>query len=303
MFRIGAVSLGTPYHANIFVNNMNQQLKHYKFTFIEPSKKYGFSHINPMELDVLWFYGFYTNSDMLISLFKDENPELKVIVTWVGTDLLQFAQFVRVRPQCKDCLVKNVDVHLADGRNLKLELATLGIQARYIPSIPDSPLKLEPLPEKFAVAAYVPPFRADFFNYGMIREVAQRLRDVPFHLFGMPTKDKPSLPNMPPNMSFHGFVVGEEKNKWWKNTSVLLYLPIHGSLSVTAIEFLQMERYAICTRDYPHIFKGSSADEIVKVLKKLKRRKKGNIKGSKYYLAEYSVERQSSLVRNVLDNL
>lgn len=300
MLRVGVVALGCPFHGVIFVNNMNANLKHYAFTFLAPTQEYGWSHIDARELDVLWFYGFHALPDLLISKFKEENPKLKVVVTWVGSDLLEFVAFATHRPQCRGCIVKGVDVHVVDGLNLKSELEKLDIKSEYIPSIPEKCWELKSLPEKFAVAAYVPGFRAEFFNYTMIREAAKNMPDVEFHLFGGgPTKIEPDLPNM----VYHGWVEGEERQWWWENSSVVLYLPKHGSIGLIAVEFLQMGRWVVSTLSAPYVLECQTADEIVSVLENLKEIKEGNLEGSKYYQSEYSAERQSSLVKAILDKL
>lgn len=305
MIRVGVVSLGAPYHASLFANNMNVQLKHHIFKFLMPNPKYGWAGINFEEIDVLWFYGFHGLPDMLIANIKEENPKIKVVVTWVGSDVLEFVAVVRHRPQCRACIIKNVDVHVADGLNLKQELESLDIKSTYIPSIPEKCWKFKPLPEKFSVAAYVPGFRAEFFNYSMIKEAAAELPDVEFHLFGGgPVKLEPDgYPDYLSNMTYHGWVQGEERDKWWENSSIILYMPKHGSLGVTAIEFLQMGRWAICTREYPHVFDCLSAEELVGVLTNLKDYKEANLEGSKYYQSEYSAEKQAEKVEQILDKI
>jgi len=303
LLRVGVVSLGCPYHGNIFVNNMNAELKHYTFEFLQPSREYGWAHVNPKDFDVLWFYGFHALPDILISKFKEENPQLKVGVTWVGSDLLEFATFVRMRPHCAQCIVKSVDVHVADGRNLVEELDRLGIKATYIPSIPPETWQLTPLPEKFSVAAYVPGFRADFYNYPLILSAADQMPDVEFHLFGGgPVKLDVDVFSHP-NVYYHGWVEGEERRKWWENSSVLLYLPQHSSLGVIAIEFLQMGRWVIYNQEYPHVFQCLHVNELLSVLQNLKNVKEPNVEGSKYYLGEFSPQKQAEKVKQILDEL
>lgn len=298
MIRVGVVSLGCPYHGNIFVNNMNANLKHYAFKFLTPSEEYGWASVNPRELDVLWFYGFHALPDLLISKFKGENPKLKVVVTWVGSDLLEFVAFATHRPQCRACIIKDVDMHVADGLTLQKELERLDIKSEYIPSIPEKPWELKPLPEKFAVAAYVPGFRAEFYNYSMIRDVAEQMQDVEFNLFG---GGGVAIPTDLSNMSYLGWVEGERKQALWEGSSVLLYMPKHGSLGVTAIEFLQMGRWVVCSQEYPHVFKCSSAYEILDVLSQLRIKKEGNLEGSRFYHSEFSVQKQAEKVKQVLN--
>jgi len=300
LLRVGVISLGAPYHGNIFVNNMNATLKHYSFEFIMPSKEYGWQHVDPRNFDILWFYGFHALPDLLISKFKAKNPTLKVVVDWVGSDILEFVAFIRVRPQCKDCIINNVDVHVADGLNLVKELDSLGIKASYVPSVPEKGFELKPLPEKFAVAAYVPGFRADFFNFPMINEAAWFLNDVEFNLFG---GGDVAIATEYANVHYRGWVEADERRKWWEASSVALYLPQHGSLGLIAIEFLQMGRWVISTLEYAHVFKCSTVDELVWTLESLKERKEGNIEGSKYYLEQYSAEKQAEKVKEVLDKL
>jgi len=127
--------------------------------------------------------------------------------------------------------------------------------------------------------------------------------NVEFHLFGGgPIKlDTDVLSN--PNLYYNGWVEGEEKRKWWEQTSVFIYIPRHGSLGVTAIEFLQMGRWVVSTLEYPHVFKCLNAEELLSVLTSLKDKKEANIEGCKYYLNEYSAQKQAEEVKQVLDKL
>jgi len=300
MIRVGSMSLGAPHHAKIFAKNMNGKMRQYSFSFIEYQDEH-WRKLNARDYDVVWFYGFFGNSDTFLLLLKEQNPKLKAVVMWVGSDILEYAMFATHKPQCKSCIVKNVDVHVTDGLNFIKELDSLGIQASFIPSIPVKTLEFKPLPEQFSVAAYVPGYRADFYNYPMIREVAVAMPDVEFHIFGggnvLLTPDSP-------NVYYHGWVEGEEKEKWWQKNSAVLYLPKHGSLGVTAIEFLQMGRWAIRNTECPpHIFQCSSAHAIVDVLTELKTKKEGNVEGSEYYRREFTPEKQAEKVKQVLDRL
>lgn len=303
MIRVGCVSLGAPHHGKIFVNNMNANLKHYGFTFLEPMKEYGWAHLHPEQIDVLWFYGFHALPDALISNFKKANPKMKVVVTWVGSDILELFNFLHFRPYCKSCLIQNIDVHIADGQRLVEELTQVEIKATYIPSIPQESWQLKPLPEKFSVAAYVPGFRADFFNFEMIASVAEKMGDVEFHLFGGGPVTLAVDVMRCPNLFYHGWVEGEAKKKWWENSSVLLYMPKHGSLGVTAVEFLQMGRYVICPEEYPYVIECKTVEDLLLALTGLKDVKEPHVEASKYYQSEYSPERQAEKVKQILDRL
>jgi len=301
MIRIGVISLGAPHHAKIFADNMSGRMKHYSFHFIEYQGEH-WQELNARNYEIVWFYGFFGNSDSYLAIFKNQNPKLKAVAMWVGSDILQYHQYItRVKPQCKECIIKNIDLHVADGLNFIRELSDFGIEASFIPSIPTKTLEFTPLPEEFAVAGYVPGYRADFYNYPMIREVAVAIPDVKFHLFG--GGNRVLVPDLS-NVFYHGWVQGEEKQRWWENTSVILYLPTHGSLGVTAIEFLQMGRWAIRNATSPpHVFECHSAEEIVSVLMGLKDKKEGNIEGSEYYRREFTAEKQAERVKQILDKL
>ena len=105
------------------------------------------------------------------------------------------------------------------------------------------------------------------------------------------------------NLSYRGWVEGEEKKKWWKESSVLLYMPQHGSLGVTAVEFLQMGRYVICTQEYPYVIECKTEEDLLSVLTGLKDVKEPHVEASKYYLAEFSVEKQGEKVGEILDKI
>lgn len=316
MLRIGVISLGAPLHASNFAKNVDGKSPNYWFTFYPYTREYGYGQVDWSQVDVLWNFGFFFNADQIIESIKEENPKLKVVNTWAGSDMLESRQMLAVRPKCKDCLFKAIDIHVTDWVGFQKELKEwFNLESMYVPSIPQKPMSLKPLPKKFTVAVYMPRERTQFFQYGTIRNVALNLPKIPFYLFpshrleetdplfkGIPRAD--SFDTGPPaNMHFMDFVEGEEKEKWWTDCSALIVIPVHGSVSVTGIEFMQMGRSVITNREIPYMEECNTVDAIKLCLSVLKHRKKPNSAASKYYLEEYSPKRQFEYTEKVLKKL
>jgi glycosyltransferase involved in cell wall biosynthesis len=292
--RIAVVSTSIPYHAENFARNL-------KNAGMDATLLRGnILDIDWKLYDVVWSVGNFlsANIDVFYDIVKKKNPNIKIVVHWCGTDLLQLAQFTTNRKKCVRCVLENVDLHVADNVNFQKEFYQLtGLNAGYVTLIPEVPLDLKPLPEKFAVACYVPNERADFYRYVTIIDTARQMPDVEFLFFR--TEGKATLPNC----QFLGWVKDKQKFDLYERCSVALSIPQHGSLGVWVIELLQMGRRAITSEQHPYCLRPEDPKHIISLLSDLKEKVSPDEEASKFYQEEYSLKRQIELVQAALKKL
>ncbi|MEM2293305.1 MAG: hypothetical protein QXX41_08520 [Nitrososphaerota archaeon] len=300
---IGVLGLGVPIHAYILAKNMRELLgSNYRVGFFHFDKDFHV-RIPFKELDVLWNMGLFFNVDCLFDIAKEENPKIKIVNMWVGSDILWAQSFTSGRRKCRDCIVRNIDVHVADDEELGEEVEKLfGVKTYYVPTVPEQPFQPSPLPPEFAVAVYMHPSRKEFCNYDAIVEVAKENPDVPFYFFALCRPEDWGEPPLP-NIHFIGWVSGETKEYWWRKCSALIYTPKHSGGSVTAIEFMQMGRYALITKNMPYAFHIKTREDLSNAIKHLKDKRELNLEASRYYLERYNAKVQVEHVLKILEKI
>jgi len=292
--KIAVSNLSVPYHCINFHRNLKEA--GYEATLIEGDV----AKVDWRQFDVLWNVGTFlsANTDILYEMVKKKNPNIKIISHWVGTDLLQLHQFTAYRKKCLKCILQDIDLHVTDNRNFQKEFYELtGLDAEYVTLIPEKPLSLKPLPEKFAVACYVPNERLEFYRFATIVDTATKMPDVEFYFFR--TVGKSPLPNC----HFLGWVKDQKKLDLFEKCSVALSIPRHGSLSVLCIEMLQMGRRAITSEPHPHCLQAEKPQDIIRYLTELKDKVSPDEEASKFYREEYSLKHQLELVDKALKKL
>jgi hypothetical protein len=292
--RIAVISTSCPYHGANFAKNL--KAAGMDAVFLEEN----IGEVDFNDFDILWSVGNFlsANIDVLFEFIKKKNRAIKIVAHWVGTDLLQLQQFTGNRKKCVDCIVEDVDVHVADNVNFQKEFYELtGRDAGYVTLIPQVPLEPKPLPEKFTVACYVPNERADFYRYVTLIETAHTLSDVDFLFFR--TEGKATLPNC----QFLGWVEGKQKLDLYERCSAALSIPQHGSLGVWVIELMQMGRRAITSEPQKHCLMPENPEKIVELLRQLKNLNSIDEEAGKFYREEYGPEHQLELVEATLKKL
>jgi hypothetical protein len=292
--RVAVISTSCPYHGANFARNL--KAAGMDAVFLEGN----LADVDFKNYDVVWSVGNFlsANIDVLFEFIKKKNRAVKIVGHWVGTDLLQLQQFTGNRKKCVNCIVEDVDVHVADNVNFQKEFYELtGLDAGYVTLIPEAPLEMKPLPEKFAVACYVPNDRADFYRYVTLIETAHQMPDVDFLFFR--TEGKATLPNC----QFLGWVKDKQKLDMYERCSAALSIPQHGSLGVWVIELMQMGRRAITSEPHPHCLMPQDPKEIISFLSDLKDKKSPDEEASKFYREEYGPKRQIELVEATLKKL
>ena len=281
-------------HALNFTRNVHDKDPSYGFQCLPFDPQFGYGYVNWADVDVLWNVGFFFNANRIIEQIKTRNPGMKVVNMWCGSDILETEQVLNQSPQAKTLLFKDIDEHVTDWVGFQREIKEkFGIESKYVPSIPARPMAPKPLPKEFTIAVYMPRERLDFFQYGTILTVAKTFPKTSFHLF--PSHKLSGREQAPPaskNMHFMDFVQGREKEDWWAKSSVLIVIPVHGSISVTGIEFMQMGRAVITNQEAPYMMQANTPEQIVGSLQTVKKRKQPDRRASQYYIDEFSPKTQ-----------
>lgn len=154
------------------------------------------------------------------------------IVHWIGSDVMGALGTGRVPPEGT--------IHFCDSWDLKLELETLGINARVVNHFPrnrvETPL---PLPPDKRVAIYIPPTRRDFFRYSLMLEVETAVRGMGWDVAWLDVTEQELLSGA---RNYMGLM---------ESCSAYLRCPVHDGFSHTAAEFLMAGRTVITTSERP----------------------------------------------------
>jgi SAM-dependent methyltransferase len=245
----------------------------------------------PHKYEMIYVIGFFGN---VAKSFW--NTRAMRVVHWIGSDILQVKM---APPEQREWVIKwlehNVDINLCEFETTRKELEELGIKARIVPFPPEKMYDPIPLPEKFAVACYLPYNNAPFYNPDLISDVAMAMPDVNFYYFG-----NPILMGNKNNIFHCGTVNMFEKEDLIKKTSMILRVVPHDGLPLSVIEWITAGRNALTTVKIDHATKlnvnlaltgDKKKDErIMKENKKeiirqirLIQKQKLNTEGSKFY--------------------
>jgi hypothetical protein len=303
--KIAVISTGVKFLPERFANILASA--GYDTKFYPLDRRMGYSYVDWNSIDVAWGIGFFFECDQLYDALKSKNPKIRIVNCWVGTDLLNTVSFVRARPKCKKCVLKSIDVHVVDDVSFVKELKDwFGVEgAHFVPSIPD-PMPLRPLPKEFAVGCYIPPHRKDFYGYPIIVEVARQMPDVPFYIFALDNTDKEKTPPPLPNVHFIGFVQGDERLDWYSRCSANITIPMHGGVSLTLIEFMQMGRRCISNKELPYVYHVEESEMpsgVIEKLKEIMKFREPDLDANKYYREEYSPKKVLEHIKPVLEAL
>jgi len=115
-----------------------------------------------------------------------------------------------------------------------------------------------------------------------IERVAKRTPEVTFHVYGL-VKRTPKIINV----QAHGYVPEKQFNKEIKNFQAGLRLHEFDGMSEILSKSILMGQWPISRIRYPHIDTYKNEEELIKLLKNLKNKKKPNIWGRKYYLKKF----------------
>ena len=253
--KVLVTSFGADYQAKIFYNYCSK-IDDYTWAYHPVQTIAGDFNIL-READILWVWGFYGDAFNLFHVAKAVNPEIKTILTWVGSDIINFAVRIRETPVCRDCMLRNVDIHSTTSDNFMQELITLGLQPYYIPTIPEKRQTPKPLPETLTYATYIPPNAKTYYGLGLILDIASKYPDILINIFSFKDwneEEKKAIEKDYPNIKILGSLNQKQRSKLIKDCRGYFSFMKHGGIDELTIEFLQAGRYVIINRDAPYCY-------------------------------------------------
>jgi hypothetical protein len=185
---------------------------------------------------------------------------VRFVAHWIGTDLYQ----VKTRPLTRllfRLAAPGIEAHVADAPWLVEDLARWGIRATLVPTVSGrmddaGPL---PLPDEFALLAYVPDDRREFYGWPTVKAITEAYPDVRIHVVG---GNGPG--GAPPNVVFHGLT--DEMEPIYGAASALVRPTVHDGLSQMVLEALIRGRQVIWSREFPECIYATTTDEFVQTV-------------------------------------
>jgi len=207
---------------------------------------------------------------------------VRFVAHWIGTDLYQ----VKTRPLARllfRAAAPVIAAHIADAPWLVEDMARWGIDAALVPTISAQmdgagPL---PMPDEFAVMAYVPDDRREFYGWPTVRTVAEAYPDVPVHMVGGDGRG-----DAPANVLFHGLT--DEMGPIYRAVSALIRPTVHDGLSQMVLEALIRGRRVVWSREFPECIYANTADEFVRAVGALRADCPFNDAGARLAAERYS---------------
>lgn len=181
----------------------------------------------------------------------------KVIIHWVGTDVLR----VKKKPLVREIIKRVANLHLAVSPWLVDELREIGIKATVIPLIPTYLPKVDiTWPSDKFVHVYLPEGKEVFYGAEDTFNLARQMPNVKFLITANSGKGMPQLPNV----TYLGWV--EDMEIVWSKVRVYLRLTEHDGMPLTVIEALQRGKYVVWSYEFPSCIKAESFESTKKSL-------------------------------------
>jgi hypothetical protein len=222
----------------------------------------------------------------------------KVVFHWIGSDWYES----RRRPARRalfSAIRRGVDLHIADAPWLVDELAAAGVHAHLVPTISEKMAgALEAMPARFALMAYMPDRRRDFYGWPVVAEIARRFPEVEVVAVGGEAEA-----GAPGNVRFTGLVDGEAMNRLYRGVSALVRPTSHDGLSQMVLEALLRGRRVIWSRDFPFCLRATTPAEFVAAVARLAASCPPNVDGSRYVAENYSAEAAARALAAAYENL
>ncbi|UCE27245.1 MAG: glycosyltransferase [Candidatus Coatesbacteria bacterium] len=219
------------------------------------------------------------------------------VAHWIGTDLYH----VKTQPLARllfRTAAPRIAAHIADAPWLVEDLARWGIDAALVPTVSGrmdeaGPL---PMPDKFAVMAYVPDDRRNFYGWPTVRAVAEAYPDVQVHVVGGDGDG-----DAPTNVVFHGLT--DEMDPIYRAASALIRPTVHDGLSQMVLEALIRGRQVVWSREFPECVYAATTDEFVRAVGALRADCPFNDAGALLAAEQYSPPAAVESLKNVYSRL
>lgn len=116
----------------------------------------------------------------------------------------------------------------------------------------------------------------------VLQRVAKKVPDITIHVYG---RSEPQAGT--PNIVWHGYVPEEKFNEEIKNYQAAIRLHEFDGFAETLSKSVLNGQYPISRIRYKYIDTYKNEEELIKLLKDLKNKKKPNYKARNYYLKEF----------------
>ena len=250
--------------------------------------------------DIVFFHFSPTTSLRgFLVLLRLKIMNKKIIVNWVGSDVLQantnfVAKFFSKLSQ------PLIDVNISESPKLAEELKKIKIISKPIKSPVFNLYELKKLPHEKKIAVYLPDrfdYMWDFYQGDLIKKLVKTFPKVEFII----------VSNRGENFS--------EKNvtclKWVDNMEeiyskviAVIRLPLHDGQSATTIESLSIGRTMITTSDnLPYCLIANNFDEVKRHLKEVIENPILNVNGSKYVHKNFDPEKLTNNLITIFEDL
>lgn len=241
---------------------------------VEPNADRGWAYFNSMDYggvseynaDVVWTGGvFIQDYDGWARHRAIWGSHKRVVLHWVGSDTLACKRFwdVGQRTMFKE-FHSDRFLHIPSSEGLKQELKDwFGIESTDPLDIPAEKVFEEmPKPKQYTVGFYLPPDRADFYNYDVMEQLTQKFPDrdyrvVFYHWLPLFHELKLAGP-----WSTRFALSREEYEQVIADCSCIVRIPQHDAVSISAGEFLMAGRPFISHHDIPMWPAKLKADEL-----------------------------------------
>jgi hypothetical protein len=202
--------------------------------------------------------------------------DVPIVRWWVGTDVLN--AITRKEVQTSALRIDSiVSANIAVAPHLVDELATVGIQARFVPSVLDPnivPLTMESWSERpRPVLMYLPERRKEFYGLGIIEPVIESNPDIEFIVVADQTHSLARYPNV----ESLGWV--SDMRALYARSGCVLRITEHDGLPRMLMEALLRGLYAIYSWPLAGCWEAHTEEEISEALVRYRETTAPNVRG------------------------
>ena len=287
--RIGLVSTGSPHHAKGIQEMLERAGFPHEVTWVPHHPAVGWQGTDWRDFDTIISIGAFGVTGQNLAHTKDLYPHLKIVLCWIGTDILWHAQDPNAHQQLAT-YPNYIDLHLADAPHFIEELRLLGITATHMRfgAAGVESLKPAPLPKIPTAYIYTPDFTTrglDKYRHAWYETIAREHPDVQFIWNPRRPKDNPGTP---PNVTCVPFIDDpDDYIRLLKKCSMVIRTPHHDGVGVSFIQAKALGRWAINSQDLPHSLHATDASTVVAHIRTLKDKTKPDTAGAKHYRTTY----------------
>ncbi len=217
-----------------------------------------------------------------------------VLWHWIGTDVYTFQNHTGVdwRNAINRLVARHrAETNLAGSPELAQELKRVGIRAQIVRLLPVTvQADVEPLPEEFSVLNYWLEGRREFYGGDIVRQLAGEFSKIKFQVVGVSGVGE----SFPPNVTFLGFQ--KDMLPIYSNSSVLIRLPKHDSISAMVLEMLARGRYVIYNKRLKGCHYASTLDEARKALMQIRNIRRPNTEGADMVRKHFSPDKEAEVL-------